>query len=198
MADNETLSQGDAHPRGPLINTEQAARLIMKSPERVRQLAKEGWIARTGSGSDRQYRLLDVVQGYIRFRDDEDRRTSKSAAHSRIADARARDIEVRTQQRLSRLVPIEVHDEMIDSFAGVVRSELAGLAATCTREMAMRRIIEREVNARLRRIAEHAMAQAIRLEAVRGADDAVRADGAGPVGGGKPDVPTNGGGAGAA
>jgi hypothetical protein len=90
---------------------------------------------------------------------------SKNAAQSRIADARARDIEVRTRQRLNRLVPIEIYDEMIDSFAGSVRSEFAGLAATCTRDIPMRRIIDREVNARLRRIAEHAMAQAIRLEA---------------------------------
>jgi hypothetical protein len=103
---------------------------------------------------------------------------------------------VRTQQRLSRLVPIEIYDGMIDSFAGVVRSELAGLAVVCTRDLALRRIIEREVNARLRRMAEHAMAQAIRLETVRGTDDAVRTDRAGPVGGGEQDVSGNSGGAG--
>jgi hypothetical protein len=74
-------------------------------------------------------------------------------------------IEVCTQQRLSRLVPLEIYNEMIDSFAGMVRSEFAGLAAVCTHDITMRRIIEREVNARLRRIVEHALAQAIRLEA---------------------------------
>jgi hypothetical protein len=62
----------------------------------------------------------------------------------------------------------------------------------------MRRIIEREVNARLRRIAEHSMAQAIRLETHGGADDAVRANGAGHMGGGEQDIPSNSGGARAA
>jgi hypothetical protein len=96
---------------------------------------------------------------------------------------------------LSRLVPLDIYEEMIDGLAGVVRSEFAGLAAASTRDLTMRRIIEREVNARLRRISEYAMAQAIRLEAVGGADDAVRANGAGHLGSGKQDVPADSGGA---
>jgi hypothetical protein len=159
---------------------------------RIGQLASMGWFKAIERG---KFNWIDACGGYIRFLRDEDRKTSKSAADSRIRDARAREIEVRTQQRLSRLVPLEIYEEMIDSFASVVRSEFAGLPAACTRDLTMRRIIEREVNARLRRIAEHAMAQAIRLETVRGPDDAVRADGAGSVGGGEQDVPGNGSGA---
>jgi hypothetical protein len=113
-----------------------------------------------------------------------------------MRDAKAREIEVRTQQRLSRLVPLEVYEEMIDNIAGLVRSEFAGLAAVCTRDLTARRIIEREINARLRRIAEHAMAQAVRLETLRGADTAIGADRTGPVGGGEPDLSANGGGSG--
>jgi hypothetical protein len=144
------------------------------------------------------FSLVENVQGYIRFLRDEHRRQNMSAAASRISDARAKDIEVRTQQRLSRLVPLESYEEMIDNIAGVVRAEFAGLPATCTRDLTMRRIIEREVNARLKRIAEQAMAQAIRVETVRGADDAERTNGAGPVGGGEPGVPGDGIGSGSA
>jgi len=178
-----------------IISTAVACQLLMLSRQRIDQLVAAGHLQRHGPG---RFRTVDVVQGYIRFLRDEDRRSSKSAADSRMRDAKAHDIEVRTQQRLSRLIPLDVYDEMIDNFAGVIRSEFAGLAAASTREIPARRIIEREVNARLRRIAEFAMAQAIRLETVRGADDAVSANGARPVGGSEPDLSGDSGGAGAA
>jgi hypothetical protein len=134
----------------------------------------------------------------VRWLRDEDRKTSKSAADSRMRDAKAREIEVRTQQRLSRLVPLEIYEQMIDTLAGMVRSEFAGLAAACTRDLVLRRIIEREVNARLRRIAEQSLAQAIRLETMGGPADAIRSDGAGSMGSEQPDLSVDSGSAGAA
>jgi hypothetical protein len=163
---------------------------------RVNQLVSEGWFKRV-DGQRGRYNWREAVSGFVRYMRDEDRRSSKSASQMRVKDAQARDIEVRTQQRLGRLIPLEVYEEMIDNVAGMVRSEFAGLAAASTRDLTMRRIIEREVNARLRRIAEAAMAQAIRLETAVGADDAIGADRTGPVGGGEPDLPANGSGAGA-
>jgi hypothetical protein len=178
-----------------VIDTHVLASCWGMTPARIGQLANMGWFKPVAKG---KYNWMDACSGYIKFLRDEDRRSSKSASETRIKDAKARDIEVRTMQRLSRLIPLEVYEEMIDSIAGVVRSEFAGLAAACTRDLVMRRIIEREVNARLRRIAEHAMAQAIRLETDGGVADAVRADGAGPVGGGEPDLSSDSGGAGTA
>jgi hypothetical protein len=177
-----------------LTDSDTLARCWGLTRARISQFVAEGWLKTTGRKA--QYNWFDANQAYVRWLRDEDRKTSKSAADTRMRDAKAREIEVRTQQRLSRLVPLEVYEEMIDSLAGVVRSEFAGLAAASTRDLTMRRIIEREVNARLRRVAEHAMAQAIRLETVRGADDAVRADGARPVGSSEQNVPGNSGGAG--
>jgi hypothetical protein len=163
---------------------------------RVNQLVNEGWFKRV-DGQRGRYNWREAVGGFVRWMRDEDRRSSKSAAHTRIQDAKARDIETRTQQRLGRLIPLEVYEEMIDNVAGMVRSEFAGLAAASTRDLTMRRIIEREVNARLRRIAEAAMAQAIRLETAGGADDAIGANGTGPVGGSEPDLPIDSVGSGA-
>jgi hypothetical protein len=163
---------------------------------RISQFVAEGWLKI--SGRKAHFDWFEANQAYVRYLRDEDRKTSKSASDSRMRDAKAREIEVRTNQRLSRLVPLDAYEEMIDSISGVVRSEFAGMAAACTRDLTMRRIIEREVNARLRRIAEHAMAQAIRLEAVRGTDAAIGADGAGPVGSGKLDVSIDRSGAGTA
>jgi hypothetical protein len=179
-----------------LTDSDTLARCWGLTRGRISQFVAEGWLKTTGRKA--QYSWFDANQGYVRYLRDEDRKTSKSAADTRMRDAKAREIEVRTQQRLSRLVPLEVYEEMIDNITGVVRSEFAGLAAACTRDLVLRRIIEREVNGRLRRIAEQGMAQAIRLETVRGADDAFRADRAGPVGGGQQDVSGNSGGAGAA
>jgi len=164
---------------------------------RVSQISHDGWYKQL-EGTRGKYNWVEACRGYIKYLKDADRRSSKSSSESRIRDAKARDIEVRTQQRLARLVPLTAYEEMIDGIAGMVRSEFAGLAAASTRDLTMRRIIEREVNARLRRIAEYAMAQAIRLETAGGADNAIRTDGAGPVGSSQQDVSADSGGAGTA
>jgi transcriptional regulator with XRE-family HTH domain len=176
-----------------ISDTATLATVMGVSAARVSQLARDGWFKEIKRGV---WNWQDACNGYIRYLRDEDRRSTRSQGDSRIRDAKARDIEVRTLQRLSRLIPLEVYENMIDNFAGVVRTEFAGLATVCSRDLTMRRIIERQVNDRLRRIAEYAMAQAVRLEAVRGADDAVGSNGAGSVGGDEQDVSPNGGGSG--
>jgi phage terminase Nu1 subunit (DNA packaging protein) len=185
----ETATSDEAnHPRGPLVNTDQAARLIMKGPERIRQLAKEGWIVQTGTKQDRRYRLLDVVQGYIRFRDDEDRRANRSAAHSRITDARSREVELKNAQREGRLIELDEVIAMIDELIGLLRSSLSGLPARVTRDLQFRRTIETAVNDILNTIADFAIERAKALGARRASSQAVAADGAGPMGGGEPDA----------
>jgi hypothetical protein len=195
MADEEGASGSVGSEGETIVSTQVVCQLLMLSRQRVEQLVADGYIKRHSRG---QYSVVAAVQGYIKFLRDETRSRNMTAAESRVRDARAKDIEVRTAVRLSHLVPRAVYEEMIEAFAGVVRSEFAGLAAACSRDLTVRRTIEREINARLRRIAEHALAQAIRLETVRFSDDAIGADGAGHLGGGQSDVPANGGGAGTA
>jgi phage terminase Nu1 subunit (DNA packaging protein) len=186
MPKEETDEAG--HPRGPLINTEQAARLLMKSPERVRQLAKDGWITQTGAASDRRYRLLDVVQGYIRFRDDEERRTNKSAAQSRITDARSREVELKNAQREGRLIELDEALAVIEAVIGLLRSLLSGLAARVTRDLVLRRTIETAVHDILDSISDLATKRAKALGARRAAHAHIAHDGAGPMGSGEPDT----------
>jgi hypothetical protein len=178
------------------VETNMLAECWGVSAARVKQLSQDGWYKVLINRGRGKYNLIEACSGFVKYLRDEDRRSTRSAADARIKDAKAQDIETRTKQRLGRLIPLEVYEEMIDNMAGVVRSEFAGLAAASTRDLTMRRIIEREVNARLRRIAEHAMAQAIRLETNGGADDAVRANGARHLGGDQPNIPINGSGAG--
>jgi hypothetical protein len=172
------------------VESGRLAQVFGVTTARISQLVNGGWFTAVARGT---YDLAEACAGYIKFLRDDERRSTKSAADSRMRDAKAREIEIRTMQRLSRLVPLDAYDEMIDNISGIVRSEFAGLAAACTRDLTQRRMIEREVNARLRRIAEYAMAQAIRLEAGSGTADAVRANGAGPVGSSEPDVPADSG-----
>jgi hypothetical protein len=178
-----------------IINTAVACQLLMLSRQRIDQLVAAGHLQRHSPG---HFRTVDVVQGYIRFLRDEDRRSSKSSADSRVRDARAHEIEVRTAERQGRLVSLEDYFAMIDGICGVTRSELSGLPARFTRDLALRKSLEREIYGALERIADAAAATAERLEAVRAADAAKPADDAGQVGVAEPDLSAVGGNTGAA
>jgi len=185
-------------PRGALLTAEMAARLLMKSSERIRQLSREGWIPKHGTGANTRYALVDVVQGYIRFRDDAEKRATKTAAATRISDARAREIELRTAIREGRLIDLDEALEAVEDLIGLLRSELSGLPARCTRDLQLRRTIETARNDILDRIADLATQKAAAMGARRGNGAAIEADAAGRVGGGEPDASADIGGAGAA
>jgi hypothetical protein len=140
-------------PRATLITTEQAARLLMIGPERVRQLVKEGWITKLERD---QYQLVDVVQGYIRFRNDEDRRALKSGAEARVRDARAEEIQLRVGLRSGQLMEHAEHVALLREFCALVRSELGGLPARLTRDMSERRKVQQAVYDVLKRLAARA------------------------------------------
>ena len=175
-------------PRGALLNAEVAGRLIMKSAERIRQLSKEGWIERHGTGQHARYALVDVVQGYIRFRDDVERRQSKGASATRIADARAREIELRTAIREGHLIDLDEALEAVEELVGMLRTELSGLPARCTRDLQVRRTIETVRNGILDRIADLAAKKAADMATHRNAGQALETDDAGSVGGTEPDA----------
>ena len=142
-----------AEPSG-LIPVGQAARLLMISEERIRQLVKQGYVPRS---EKRGYvQLVGSVQGYLRYLKDDERRSAKSAADSRVRDARALEIELRIAERTRDLIPIE--DALTDmaELAGMVRSELAGLPARLTRIIDERQKIETEIDGVLSRLAERA------------------------------------------
>ncbi len=207
MPEDQTLTGAPAdpglasdanHPRGPLLNTEQAARLIMKGGERVRQLTKQGWITASGPANDKRYRLLDVVQGYIRFRDDEDRRANKTAAHTRITDARSREVELKNAQREGRLIELEEALATVEAMVALFRLEISGLPARVTRDLQFRRTIETALHDILDHIADLAAERAKAMGARRASNPSVQANGAGSVGAGEPDASADIGSAGSA
>jgi hypothetical protein len=192
------LGTDAAHPRGPLLNTNQAALLIMKGGERVRQLVKAGWITASGPANDRRYRLLDVVQGYIRFRDDEDRRANKTAAHTRITDARSREVELKNAQREGKLIELEEALATLEAVVALFRLEISGLPARVTRDLQFRRTIETALHDILDHIADLAAERAKAMGARRASNSSVQTKGAGSMGGGEQDASADIGSAGSA
>jgi hypothetical protein len=148
-----------------LIPIGQAARLLMISEERIRQLVKQGYVPKPEKRGFVQ--LVGAVQGYLRYLKDDERRSTKSAADSRVRDARALEIELRIAERSRELIPVEdALNDMVE-LAGMVRSELAGLPARLTRIVAERQKVETEIDGILSRLSQRAAEKAEGLEAGR-------------------------------
>jgi hypothetical protein len=125
-----------------------ASKLLMCTPAWLGRLAKDGWIKPLGRG---RYSVIDVVQGYIKFLKDENRRSSKSASHSRVQDARAAQIELQMAREKRDLVDIEDMQAFLSETLGTLRSELSGVAAASSRDLAVRDEIEKNINAAIGR-----------------------------------------------
>lgn len=140
-----------ASERDDLITLEVAARLLMISAERVRQLSKSGYIDRPKPG---RTTIVSAVQGYIRFLKDEERKNTKSDASNRVAEARAAEIELRTAERRRDMIPQEEAITAMDLVVGKVAETLSGLPARITRDLVLRRRIEAEIHAGQKEIAD--------------------------------------------
>lgn len=125
------------------ITLDQASRLLMLSNERIRQLVKEGYIPKPSKNS---YPLVGVVQGYIRFLRDEDRRSSKVKADSDLKKARERQIALKTARDEAVLVPIEEARAYVQAIVGTLISSIASLPAQVTRNPDDRRRFETAID----------------------------------------------------
>lgn len=144
-----------------LLTRDQAAGLVLMTPERIAQLARDGWIKRQG----KQYRLVDVVHGYLRFARDDARRNTKVQAASRVSDARARQIELANAQKEGELILFAEHIETVDKMAGVVRAKLGGISVRVTRDLELRKTIETAINEVLNELSDICIASAGKLGA---------------------------------
>ena len=151
MAKEPTGGQAAADGSGT-ITTEVLARLLMVTPHWVRRLTNEGWIPRPARN---RYRIAESVQGYIRFLRDEQRRASKSASASRVQDARAREIELRTAREENRLIETEEAIGFVDEALGLLKAGMAGVPASVTRDLDLRATIGAALDEQFRRAADH-------------------------------------------
>lgn len=133
------------------IDTAMAAALLKITPRYVRQISSQGWYK--PAGRDR-WNLIELVQGYIDFLKDEGRRTSKSAAESRVRDARAAEIERRLAREDRTIIMLDEAMAFVDLISGDFLQSIGGLPARITREPRERQRIERICDAERLRLSD--------------------------------------------
>jgi hypothetical protein len=144
------------------INTETAAKLFQVTTSWIRRLTREGWIRKEGVDT---YAVVDVVQGYLAFLKDEHRRASQSVAASRVANARAADIEARTAERLkaSERAGEAAAIGAIDDVVGPLKSDLFAIPARLTTDLILRRRMEDAIDAALGALGKRALVLADKI-----------------------------------
>lgn len=131
------------------IGLERLATLLMLSKERVRQLVKDGHIPK---GQRNTYSILKAVQGYIAFLKDEERRTSKAQAESGLKASRQAEIDMRIAERRRELIETKEAGLILSGIVGIINAEMNGFAARVTRDVPLRREIEKNLNEAFERI----------------------------------------------
>lgn len=131
------------------LTADQAAALFGKSRQWVFNLIKAGFIAKEARG---RYTLVALIRGVMAYYDDMLNKQTQSKAASRATEARAAEIEQRIAMRDRALIPIDDATAAIDQVAGIVNSELSGLPARISRDLAIRKKAEAEVHASKKRI----------------------------------------------
>ena len=110
---------------------------------RIVQLVDEGALPRNKDGS---FDLDACRIAYIRYLRSEDRRGAKSATASRVQEARAKEIELRTEREEGRLWDADAEETAVADILGAYRSELSGVPAASTRDLTVRGEIEKQLN----------------------------------------------------
>lgn len=130
------------------VSTDEAGAIIKVSGERVRQLTKGGWIRQHARNT---YRIGDVIDGYLAYRDDLERKALADTAQSRLAKRREAEIKQRMDREEGRLVPIEEVQSGVTQIMGALRFELSGVPAASSRDLDVRASIEGHLNAAIER-----------------------------------------------
>ena len=149
------------------ISLDVAAKLLMLTPQRVNQLVREGFIPKASHG---RYTVVGVVQGYIRFLKDEERRTSKSSADSRLKDIKAKREELRLARDERELILLADALFAIDEVAGAVALEVNNVPARFTRDLDERERLQAEIDDALHKVADRVARSAAALTSGRDAD----------------------------
>jgi hypothetical protein len=152
----------DDHGAGGIYAAQTIAQLLMITVVRLNQLERAGWIQKVSRG---KYSIVAAVQGYIRFLKDEARSQTKSASASRVQDARAREIELRTSREEAKLIETEEAISFVDDVLGGMKPDIYSIPARVTRDLDLRRKITTEIDDAFRRAADRYEQEASALRA---------------------------------
>ena len=126
------------------ISGNQGANWVMISQPMVVQLELGGWIKRNENGL---YVLVEFVQGFLRYREElQKRRRTRSSTATRLQEARATEIELRTARDAGELIEMSAAIALAQSIAGETRAVFGALPARITRDPELRAKIEQAVN----------------------------------------------------
>jgi phage terminase Nu1 subunit (DNA packaging protein) len=143
------------------ITTAQATELFGVGARRLQQMVAEGVIPKTSRG---RYRLVPTVQGVVRGLRNEIHRASRNQAANRVAEARARQIELRVAREAGELCQTSEALEFVDDVLGTMKADLLGFPAQMSgRDRDLQDRIEAGVDQILRRAADRCRARAQEL-----------------------------------
>ena len=135
-----------------IVGLADAQRLIRKSETHVLMLVRAGFLKKVGTG---RYRVADVAQAALKFRESEDRQSSQTTETRRVQTARAKEIELRTARAQGKLIDVDDLEAWMAEVLGMFRSQLWGLPAASTRDLALRAEIQRHLDDALDGIEQH-------------------------------------------
>jgi phage terminase Nu1 subunit (DNA packaging protein) len=114
-----------------LLTATETGALLGVTRQYVGQLADQGVLVR----EDGKYRLGKTVTAYIGFLKSEARQATRSAAESRVRDARAAEIELRTARQANKLCETEEMIAAMQEILGKFVSRLTGIPAQSSRDL---------------------------------------------------------------
>ena len=163
------------------VSRNEAASLLGLSAVRVGQLWREGAIP---APTDGRFPLLELVRRYTTWLRDETRKSSQSAASTRVADARAQQIRLKIAREAGELIELQrvmrLHALILTSLTG----ELSGIGTQATRDLAIRAAVDNGIEGALTRCANKLAFAMTELRA--GRDPLDRLTGGAAPGAGKP------------
>ncbi|MGO9681465.1 MAG: hypothetical protein ACLPTZ_02425 [Beijerinckiaceae bacterium] len=169
-----------------VISATDAAKLIGKSRAWLAKLVADGFVRR---GSNGLYKPSDVAQGCIRYMTDTQRRASKTATLAAVQSARAREIELRIARADHEIIDLDEAIGVLDEIVGGLKADFDGLAASVTRDAALRSLIEGKIDEILKRAAEGLQQKGRALRSSGTAIDADAEDDTGRMGGEESSLP---------
>ena len=143
-----------------VIHPDALAKLAGVTGRRVRQVLSAAGVRPVSRGCvelEPAFRaLLDAARG-------DKAATPEAKARAELAKARAAEVELRLAEKSKTLIAMQDAQEALERLVGVVNAELAGLSASVTRDMSMRRRVDEATMAMRGRIARRLRAEAERI-----------------------------------
>lgn len=150
---------GPRNPGGATLSA--CAAHLDLTRQRVAALANGGNLPRN---EDSTFNLDHCRIAYIRFlRQAAGRRAASGDSGAQLREARSREIDLRIAREVGELIAIEDVEAVVEDAVSAFCAELAGLPAACTRDLALRTVIEDQLGNAINRCRKR-LGQAAQLQ----------------------------------